>query len=297
MNSQGNDFIIIDLAQEKFTEDQDAIKKICSRDAVGCDQLLLINTTKLNKVTCKIYNSDGTTASQCGNGLRAIMLYLSIKFKITSSKIIISGKDYNAQIVDKQNNKVSVDMGRPKFFTDSMESLFASKPFNGEVVDVGNKHLVIWGVYVDGSDASLIDSLNINSKKLKDLQLQYNLTFILEDYDCYYENTDFPNQNKDKLITIKVREKGAGWTKSCGSGATAAAALAMEMWYQTGAYQDISFEEVDSLKKRWDAGYHDLPSPIIIKQEGGVLEVHHDNSGSLKLVGPSELEYDGVWDG
>ena len=46
MNSQGNDFIIIDLAQEKFAEGQDAIKKICSRDAVGCDQLLLINTTK-----------------------------------------------------------------------------------------------------------------------------------------------------------------------------------------------------------------------------------------------------------
>ena len=96
------------------------------------------------------------------------MLYLSIKFKITASKIIISDKDYSAQIVDIHNNKVSVDMGRPKFFTDSMESLFASKPFNGEVVDVGNKHLVIWGVYVDGSDASLIDSLNINSKNLKD---------------------------------------------------------------------------------------------------------------------------------
>ena len=71
----------------------------------------------------------------------------------------------------------------------------------------------------------------------------------------------------------------------------------MDMWYQTGAYQDISFEEVDSLEQRWDAGYHSMPSPIMIEQEGGMLEVHHDNSGSLKLVGPSEFEYDGVWDG
>ena len=295
MNSQGNDFIIIDLAQEKFTEDQDAIKKICSRDAVGCDQLLLINTTKLNKVTCKIYNNDGSTASQCGNGLRAIMLYLSIKFKITSSKIKISGKDYNAQIIDKQNNKLSVDMGRPKFFTDSMESLFASKPFKGEAVDVGNKHLVIWGNNAENSNSDLIDCLNIDSKKLNDLQSQYNLTFILDDH--FNESAYFPQQNEDKLITIKVREKGAGWTKSCGSGAIAAAALTMDMWYKNGPFQRDDFEDFDSLEKRWDAGYRALPSPIMIKQEGGVLEVHHDNSGSLKLVGPSEFEYDGVWDG
>ena len=80
MNSQGNDFIVIDTAQEKFLESKDNIKKICSRDDVGCDQLLLINTENPNKVTCKIYNNDGSTASQCGNGLRAIMLYLNKKF-------------------------------------------------------------------------------------------------------------------------------------------------------------------------------------------------------------------------
>ena len=302
MNSQGNDFIIIDLAQEKFTEDQDVIKKICSRDAVGCDQLLLINTTKLNKVTCKIYNNDGSTASQCGNGLRAIMLYLSIKFQITESKIKISGKDYSAQIVDKQNNKVSVDMGRPKFFTDSMDSLFASKPFKGEVVDVGNKHLVIWGNQGEVSNSDLIDSLNIDDlKKLNELQSKYNLTFIL-DYPGTQDEYDpsFPHQTDVKspaLIRIKVREKGAGWTKSCGSGATAAAALALELWHQSDFFYNADIEKIDAHKQKLDAGYHLMPSPMMIEQEGGVLEVHHDNSGSLKLVGPSEFEYDGVWDG
>ena len=38
-------------------------------------------------------------------------------------------------------------------------------------------------------------------------------------------------------------------------------------------------------------------SPIVVEQEGGVLEVHWDDSGSLKLVGPSEFEYEGTWDG
>ena len=292
MNSQGNDFIIIDLAHEKFMEDQDAIKKICSRDDVGCDQLLLINTTKLNKVTCKIYNSDGTTASQCGNGLRAIMLYLSIKFKITESKIKISGKDYSAQIIDMNKNKVSVDMGQPLLFEDSMGEFFASKPFNGEVVDVGNKHLVIWGKHTGYSFSDMFDSLNTDSEKLNKLQSQYNLTYILDAND-YFESPALKNNN---FIRIKVREKGAGWTKSCGSGATAAAALLIYMWYlDPGDYPEINFEEWQI--RRFG---RTLPSPIMIEQEGGVLEVHHDtsgNSGSLKLVGPSEFEYDGVWDG
>jgi diaminopimelate epimerase len=43
MNSQGNDFIIIDntISQCNFTTSQ--VKKIASRDSIGCDQLLLLN--------------------------------------------------------------------------------------------------------------------------------------------------------------------------------------------------------------------------------------------------------------
>ena len=131
---------------------------------------------------------------------------------------------------------------------------------------------MIWGKHTGYPFSDMFDSLNTDSEKLNKLQSQYNLTFILDD-DDYFEPPALKNNN---FIRIKVREKGAGWTKSCGSGATAAAALLIRRLGRT------------------------LPSPIMIEQEGGVLEVHHDssgNSGSLKLVGPSEFEYDGVWDG
>ena len=113
MNSHGNDFIVIDTAQEKFLENKDNIKKICSRDDVGCDQLLLINTENPNKVTCKIYNNDGSSACQCGNGLRAIMLYLNRKFSVSKSTIVICNKSYSADIVDEQ--RISVNLGIPTF--------------------------------------------------------------------------------------------------------------------------------------------------------------------------------------
>ena len=113
MNSQGNDFIVIDVAHEIFIENQDNIKKICSMGEVGCDQLLLINTRDSSNVSCTIYNQDGSNACQCGNGLRAIMLYLNKKFQIVESTINVCDVDYRAQILDK--DKISVELGSPSF--------------------------------------------------------------------------------------------------------------------------------------------------------------------------------------
>ena len=314
MNSQGNDFIVIDIAQEKFLEDQDNIKKICSRDAVGCDQLLLINTSNPGEVACTIYNSDGTSASQCGNGLRAIMLYLHKKFSITESTIKVCTKVYNAQIIGK--NKISVDLGRPKFFTEKIDGLikFREEGYTGEVVDVGNKHFVVWGyrnyrgyigdvsedrrLFVRNSGHIYSEELDYHSEKLNELQSQYNLTFILcdESYDGYSMFRNFALDDNSMRIKVKVKERGAGWTKSCGSGAIAAAAIVLDLHYQmSGDKGELEAEERWVYDKKWKAGYHELPSPIIVEQEGGVLEVYHDNSRSLKLVGPSEFEYVGEW--
>ena len=261
MNSQGNDFIIIDLAQEKFTEDQDAIKKICSRDVVGCDQLLLINTTDPKRVTCKIYNNDGTSASQCGNGMRAIMLYLNKKFSITESIINVCELEYKTEVIDK--NRISVELGQPSFAENSLpqDSIFTSEL---EMVNVGNTHAIVSKKIDEKDRNSIADALDAGFRTSH--YGEVNLTFLLNLKDFI----------KDPTITLKakVKEKGAGWTKSCGTGATAAAAYILRYNYHKSSKY-----------------------PIKVEQEGGVLEVHHDNSGSLKLVGPSELEYDGVWDG
>ena len=211
MNSQGNDFIVIDIATEVFEETHDNITKICSRENIGCDQLLLINTSNLENVACKIYNSDGTSACQCGNGLRAIMLYLKIKFSITKSTIKVCAKDYNAQIIGR--NKISVDFGKPIFLEYNEDF---PPGYGGSVVDVGNKHFVILFTRI-GLETSTIypKDLDHHSEKLNKLQSKYNLTFILEG-------------SIGNPIRIKVKERGAGWTKSCGSGAIAAAACCMK---------------------------------------------------------------------
>ncbi len=42
MDGLGNDFVIIDQRTNSFDLSKDQIIKICDRDFVGCDQLILI---------------------------------------------------------------------------------------------------------------------------------------------------------------------------------------------------------------------------------------------------------------
>ncbi|MBJ40940.1 MAG: diaminopimelate epimerase [Gammaproteobacteria bacterium] len=250
MNSQGNDFIIIDITTEMFEETQENITKICSKGNIGCDQLLLINTSNIENVGCIIYNSDGTGACQCGNGLRAIMLYLNKKFSITESTITICDVNYKVHAIDK--DKISVELGKPR-----IENLIGYKQKDYPAVFIGNLHIIIEN-YDDAGRPSILKNMK------EEFGNDYNLIFIL--------NLEEYIKNIGKPLRIKVNERGAGWTKSCGSGAAAAAAYLIEYNYAED-------------------------SPIIIEQDGGILEVHWDGSMTLKLVGPSEFEYDGIWDG
>ena len=83
---------------------------------------------------------------------------------------------------------------------------------------------------------------------------------------------------------MRVNERGAGWTKSCGSGATA-----------TGAF----ILRLISLPKYGPKNI----SSVKIRQEGGELYVEHIKNNTsnsfnklqLTLCGPSVFEYDGIW--
>ena len=89
MNSQGNDFVVIDNTGLLYQFDNKKIRSICSRDIVGCDQLLLLNIKDSNNVTCEIFNQDGSSAKQCGNGMRAIMLFLNRKYNFLTVFILL----------------------------------------------------------------------------------------------------------------------------------------------------------------------------------------------------------------
>jgi diaminopimelate epimerase len=87
MHGLGNDFIVIDglsVHHEKFLDQKKTLtpefaRKVCDRRyGIGADQILWLKPPKTKKAVAvmEVINADGTIAEMCGNGIRAVALYL-----------------------------------------------------------------------------------------------------------------------------------------------------------------------------------------------------------------------------
>ena len=116
--TNGNDFIIV----EDVTPDLVDIKKICNRKyGIGCDQIIFIQ-----KQNVSFFNSDGSRANMCGNGLAALAKYTC------KDEFIVNNKKYKCIIY--QNGDIAVEV----------KILSVEKNNNYFLVDVGNKHIVFF---------------------------------------------------------------------------------------------------------------------------------------------------------
>lgn len=275
MNSQGNDFIIVDntIAKYKLTTSQ--VKKISSRDNIGCDQLLLLNIKSPDNVQCQIFNQDGTEAYQCGNGMRAIMSFLHKYYNYEQSSIAVKGVKYDALYLGEDN--IKINMGQPVFLQNknmheskhlslSSEKFYFHSNLNDEMntsfsfspIMLGNFHCVVFTKDCYDHRHSIIDALYDLYNPVP------NISFIL--------NLDRFIKKKDNYIELKVYERGAGWTSSCGSGASATAAFIFN-------YSRI----LDTIINR-----------VSVEQDGGILEINYDDD-TLYLSGPTSFDYEGIW--
>ena len=98
MQGCGNDFVILDYDEFKKMncEMSEAAKKLCNRNfGIGADGLIIPNTeVKDSDIGWFFYNSDGTTAQMCGNGMRCFAKYVY-------DKKLVDKKEINDEVVDK----------------------------------------------------------------------------------------------------------------------------------------------------------------------------------------------------
>ena len=80
MQGCGNDFIIVDYGEFKKAglNMEDFAKKVCNRNfSIGADGLIIINpNTDKADISWIFYNSDGSVAQMCGNGMRCFSRYI-----------------------------------------------------------------------------------------------------------------------------------------------------------------------------------------------------------------------------
>ena len=219
MDGLGNDFVIIDQRTQGFSLNKDQIIKICDRNFVGCDQLILIKKNSEVDASLQFYNSDGSYSEACGNGTRCVADFLSKERGQKEITVFISTKSGLLKSKILENNLVETEIGIPKT---NWEEIPLSKKLNTkdlkiEIIDKkNNKH--IGGIAVNVGNPHAIFFVN-------DIE-----SFDLEKIGPEIENNElFPEKcnvtlakviNKN-LIKVKVWERGAGLTKACGTAACA----------------------------------------------------------------------------
>jgi diaminopimelate epimerase len=134
MQAQGNDFVIIDGLHEDVPHlDQQAILNITERRyGIGCDQLLLLRPDEDGDARMIIFNTDGSEAKNCGNGLRCVADLLFRRMRRDTVRIVLADRQV---LAERGEHGVRVQMGTA-MITDVQDT--------HTDVDVGNEHRVVF---------------------------------------------------------------------------------------------------------------------------------------------------------
>ena len=277
LNSHGNDFILVENDGTKPSLSIDQIKYYSKREVIGCDQFFVINTSNIENIVCDVFNQDGTKACQCGNGLRATMLYLNKKYNLKRARLVVCNQVYQAEY---DNELISVNMGSP-MYVDKIDRLNESKysiekdglvvtldeldsdlEFSFIPLSIGNDHCVVFSP----------ESINYKERISEIINEIYNGIMNIG----FIKNAaDFMSDDKT-ILDIMVNERGAGYTDSCGSGATAAAICMFKLY-------ELSHES------------RVTRSMIRVKQKGGILDIKKTyNPDEFMLIGPSSFDGEGA---
>jgi diaminopimelate epimerase len=275
----GNDFVLyFDESGEKELTTA-AIAKLCDRRfGIGADGVIRVVKTANLEAGAAIaaaepeavwfmdyYNSDGSIAEMCGNGVRVFARYLTEKGLVTLGQGETLSVGTRAGVKDLQQNMAgfAVDMGRWKLESSDVlvhaNNLSVARP--GQGINVGNPHVV-----VALADQAELDNLDLHSAP------------ALEPVPAAGANVEFvvPHEpmvtNGVGSINMRVFERGSGETLSCGTGVVAAA-LATRHWAGAGA-----------------------PNHWQVTVPGGTLGVRMfatEEGEHVGLSGSAELVYDG----
>jgi diaminopimelate epimerase len=221
MHGAGNDFVVLDLRQQRFSVTDTAATSLADRrTGIGCDQLLIIRDAQDNLQTAsfEIWNADGSRAGQCGNGARCIGLYLAMNGEVTDKPFLVGSPVSTLEMHCLEDGQVRVNMGAPEFEpADIPLSLKAtdgwfSLQLDGEVqrigaCSMGNPHAICVVGDVAQSPVAKLGPLISRHPAFPQ--------------GCNAGFAEIVNRGEIKL---RVFERGAGETRACGSGACAAAA-------------------------------------------------------------------------
>jgi diaminopimelate epimerase len=223
MYAAGNDFMVLDGPVPDFFLRSDKLRALGERcTGIGFDQMLLIEPPR-DSLTCgfyRVFNADGREVEQCGNGARCVAALLQRRGLAQNGVLALGSPAGQIQARITGDGVVSVDLGVPDFHpralpfdapaeADNYALKVAEQRLRIGVVSLGNPHAVLT---VASVDIAPVETLGAAIESHPRFPKRVNVGFL-----------EIVDRTK---VRLRVYERGAGETGSCGTGACAAVAVA-----------------------------------------------------------------------
>jgi len=220
MNGLGNEIVVVDARGQPGRVASDHARALAARPETRFDQLMVLYDAGTDGIDARveIFNTDGSSAGACGNGIRCVALTeLEAIGRGHQRYLTVAGV---LEVVAESAARITVDMGAPGLRWDEIP---LSEPFNDtkrielqvgpidnpilhspSVCSMGNPHAIFWVDDVDGYDLGRTGPL-------------------LELHPLFPEgaNITLAQVNGSGEARIRTWERGAGLTKACGTAACA----------------------------------------------------------------------------
>ncbi|MCV2525423.1 MAG: diaminopimelate epimerase [Candidatus Lightella neohaematopini] len=229
MHSLGNDFVIINNLNNKITLSLLNISSISNRNTgIGFNQLLLLEKPKnyITDFNYRVFNSDGSEAMQCGNGVCCLSQFI-YKNKLTTKRSIIITTKKSTVLVDIIGiNKVKLNIGKPNFYPENILNKIQLNKNNLYSIEINKKKFLFSLVFI-GNYHCIIKVNNINSISVSKIGLLINKSNLFKKQI----NITFMQVINNHYIKLRVYEAGCGETLACGSASCAAVAVGIQHSY------------------------------------------------------------------
>ena len=221
LHGAGNDFILVDNSRGQIEDLSLLASTVCHRRyGVGADGLMTACPSAVADIRMVYYNSDGSPAAMCGNGIRCFSKFVRDMGLIDRDAFTVETGDGVKKISISEeslsSSMVEVEMGT---FTDGKAIALSAddKEFECIFTHFGVPHTVFF-VGPTATEAELIEMAEKYGPSTEILPLFPEGT-----------NVNFVQVLSESELYVCTWERGAGRTLACGTGACASAAAARQL--------------------------------------------------------------------
>jgi diaminopimelate epimerase len=270
-----NDFVVLpDPDGSGWPEDRltpEMVRRLCDRRAgLGGDGVLRVVPSRyvpdaaavlgedLDRCTWFMdhRNADGSTAEMCGNGIRLFLHVLVteglLDRRSCEAGVLVGTRGGPRRVGATPDGDYWVDMGPARPFGDGKATV-DGQVFDGQAVSMGNPHLACL------TEAD-IDALDLTG------QPEFDAALFPDGVNVELVTVLAPD-GADAHIRLRVVERGVGETRSCGTGACAAAYAALAARGAAGGEVGVAAPG-GRLRVRIDPGTTVLTGPAVIVAAG-----------------------------